>query len=63
VLAAQVKAVKAVKVVQAPVAVKESSNNFITRLNKVVVQGPGDSRKVTAQYSTHMASQMDVLRF
>jgi hypothetical protein len=48
VLAAQVKAVKAVEVVQAPVAVEESSNNFVARLDKVVVQGPGDSRKVTA---------------
>jgi hypothetical protein len=48
VLAAQVKAVKAIKVVQAPVAAEESSNNFITRLDKVVIQGPGDSQKVTA---------------
>jgi hypothetical protein len=63
VLAAQVKAVKAVEVVQAPVAVEESSNNFVARLDKVVVQGPGNSRKVTAQYGAHMASQMDVLRF
>jgi hypothetical protein len=43
VLAAQVKAVKAIEVVQVPVVVEESLNNFIARLDKVVVQGPGDS--------------------
>jgi hypothetical protein len=66
VLAAQVKAVEAVKaaeVVQALVAAEESSNNFVARLDKVVVQGPGGSRKVTAQYGAHMESQMDLLRF